>query len=246
VAYALIENVCINIDLVSNIVCDLCTSPGIVRVVKSGRLRCAEHVARTGESAWKVPPARPRDKWKSNIERDAREQMGGVGPGSCLCRGLSCVCIVWGIFDTYSALAVGFIPVLRWLVVIKNEVNLSLCLTKHHAIKICPIPRGGWEFFSSPPRPERLWDPPSLLYDGWRGVQLKHRDNFTFTCTCVQLSTTPWRRIGEWRYSFTPQPLYLRYPLNRRMGGPQGLPGHGCEEKNSQLLLGIEPRSSSL
>jgi hypothetical protein len=27
----------------------------------------------------------------------------------------------------------------------------------------------GWEFFSSPPRPERLWGPPSLLYNGYKG-----------------------------------------------------------------------------
>jgi hypothetical protein len=26
---------------------------------------------------------------------------------------------------------------------------------------------GGWEFFSSPPRPERLWSPHSLLYNGY-------------------------------------------------------------------------------
>jgi hypothetical protein len=26
-----------------------------------------------------------------------------------------------------------------------------------------PIPGGCWEFFSKPPRPERLWGPPSLL-----------------------------------------------------------------------------------
>jgi len=26
----------------------------------------------------------------------------------------------------------------------------------------------GWEFFSSPPRPDRLWGPPSLLYSGYR------------------------------------------------------------------------------
>jgi hypothetical protein len=29
---------------------------------------------------------------------------------------------------------------------------------------------GGWEFFSSPPRPERLWSPPSLLSNGYQGL----------------------------------------------------------------------------
>jgi hypothetical protein len=29
---------------------------------------------------------------------------------------------------------------------------------------------GGWEFFSSPPRPDRLWGPPSLLSNGYEGL----------------------------------------------------------------------------
>jgi hypothetical protein len=29
---------------------------------------------------------------------------------------------------------------------------------------------GGWEFFSSPPRPERLWGPFSLLSNGYQGL----------------------------------------------------------------------------
>jgi hypothetical protein len=35
-----------------------------------------------------------------------------------------------------------------------------------------------------------------------------------------------------------------RYPLDRKLDGPQGQNGRG-EEKNSQPLQGIEPRSSS-
>jgi hypothetical protein len=30
-------------------------------------------------------------------------------------------------------------------------------------------PRRGWEFFSSSPRPDRLWGPPSLPSNGYRG-----------------------------------------------------------------------------
>jgi hypothetical protein len=30
--------------------------------------------------------------------------------------------------------------------------------------------RGSWEFFSSPPRPGRLWGPPSILSNGFRGL----------------------------------------------------------------------------
>jgi hypothetical protein len=29
---------------------------------------------------------------------------------------------------------------------------------------------GSWEYFSSPPRPERLWGPPSLLSNGYQGL----------------------------------------------------------------------------
>jgi hypothetical protein len=32
------------------------------------------------------------------------------------------------------------------------------------------IPGTGWEFFSSPPCPERLWGPPSLLSNGYQGL----------------------------------------------------------------------------
>jgi hypothetical protein len=45
--------------------------------------------------------------------------------------------------------------------------------------------------------------------------------------------------------SFMPQLLYPQgkspwYPLDRRLGGPQSQSGHGGEEKNSQLLPGLE------
>jgi hypothetical protein len=33
----------------------------------------------------------------------------------------------------------------------------------------CSIPGRGWEFFSSPPCPEQLWGPPSLLSNGYQG-----------------------------------------------------------------------------
>jgi hypothetical protein len=38
-----------------------------------------------------------------------------------------------------------------------------------------------------------------------------------------------------------PQGKNLRYPLDRRLGGPQIRSGHGGEEKNSQPPPGIEP-----
>jgi len=68
--------------------------------------------------------------------------------------------------------------------------------------------------------------------------------------------------LGEWRYGFThsltsvlggdewsasrlgsliPHGKSSQYPLKRRLGGPQGQPGRGGEEKNSQPTPGIEP-----
>jgi hypothetical protein len=73
--------------------------------------------------------------------------------------------------------------------------------------------------------------------------------------------TTPWRLIGEWRYSSThswtrhsmevscqphARPFYPQgkspwFPLDRRLGGPQSRSGRGGEGKNSQPPPGIEP-----
>jgi hypothetical protein len=79
-----------------------------------------------------------------------------------------------------------------------------------------------------------------------------------------RLSTMRWRHIGERRYSltflhlgtrwgwvvsFTPLPLYPRgksprYPLDRKLGGPQSRSGRCGEEKNLALPE-IEPGPSS-
>jgi hypothetical protein len=53
---------------------------------------------------------------------------------------------------------------------------------------------------------------------------------------------TRWRLV----VSFTSRPLYTkgkstRYPLDRRLGGPQSRSGRGGEEKNSQPPPRIEP-----
>jgi hypothetical protein len=63
---------------------DLYSSPNIVRVIKSRRMRWAGHVARMGEgrNAYRVlvgrpegkrPLGRPRRRWEDNIKRDLRE-----------------------------------------------------------------------------------------------------------------------------------------------------------------------------
>jgi hypothetical protein len=63
---------------------DLYSSPNIVRVIKSRRMRWAGHVARMGEGrgvyrvlVWKPegrrPLGRPRSRWEDNIKLDLRE-----------------------------------------------------------------------------------------------------------------------------------------------------------------------------
>ena len=63
---------------------DLCSSPNIVRVIKSRRMRWAGHVARMGEEKGvyrvlvgkpegKRPLGRPRRRWVDNIRMDLRE-----------------------------------------------------------------------------------------------------------------------------------------------------------------------------
>jgi hypothetical protein len=69
------------------------SSPNIVRVIKSRRMRWAGHVARMGDGRGvyrvlfggpedKRPPGRPRHRWEDNIKMDLREiGIDGTGFG---------------------------------------------------------------------------------------------------------------------------------------------------------------------
>jgi hypothetical protein len=68
-------------DELHNVYC----SPGIIRMIKSRRMRWAGHVAQMGEmrNAYRIlvekqegkrPLARPRRKWVENIKMDLRER----------------------------------------------------------------------------------------------------------------------------------------------------------------------------
>jgi hypothetical protein len=71
---------------------DLYSSPNIVRVIKSRRMRWAGHVARmvegrfvyrvlVGKSDGKRPPERPGRRWEDNIKMDHQEVESGAGSG---------------------------------------------------------------------------------------------------------------------------------------------------------------------
>jgi hypothetical protein len=77
-----------------------------------------------------------------------------------------------------------------------------------------------------------------------------------------ELNIMPWKHMGGWRYSFTildlgtrwrlvvsvkPLPLYPRYPLDRRLGGPQNRSGR-CGEEQNLALPGVKrwPSNPSL
>jgi hypothetical protein len=68
---------------------DLYSSPNIIRVIKSRRIRWAGHVARMGENrgAYRIlvgtsekrrPLRRPRHRWKDNIKMDLQELGWGI------------------------------------------------------------------------------------------------------------------------------------------------------------------------
>jgi hypothetical protein len=75
----------------------LYSSPNIVRVIKSRRMRWAGHVARmverrgvyrvlVGRPGGKRPPGRPRRRWEDNIKMDIREIGIDGGTGFCWLR----------------------------------------------------------------------------------------------------------------------------------------------------------------
>jgi hypothetical protein len=78
------------------------------------------------------------------------------------------------------------------------------------------IPSGGWEFFSSPPRPERLWGPPSLLSNGYQVLF-----PWGYSGRVVKLTThlhlVP-RSKNEWSYTSTPQYTFIRWCSDKAQG----------------------------
>jgi hypothetical protein len=69
---------------------NLYSSPSIIRIIKSRRMRWAVHVARMGEkrNAYRMlvgkpegkrPLGRPRRRWVDNIKIDLRDRMGWCG-----------------------------------------------------------------------------------------------------------------------------------------------------------------------
>jgi hypothetical protein len=94
-------------------------------------------------------------------------------------------------------------------------------------------------------------DPPIWRFVRGRGVLKFIKVKCKIVLVLNQLSTMPWRHMGEWRYSsttvdlgascrwvfsFAPRPLYpwgkSRWcPLDRRLDGPQNRSGYRREDK---------------
>jgi hypothetical protein len=59
----------------------------------------------------------------------------------------------------------------NWLFFVRDSsVGIATRLLAGRSGFYGSIPGGGWEFFSSPSHPERLWGPPSLLSNGYQGL----------------------------------------------------------------------------
>jgi hypothetical protein len=67
----------------------------------------------------------------------------------------------------------------------------------------------GWEFFSSPPRPDRLWGPPSLLYNGYQG--LFHWEVMRLGCEADHSPPCSAEVKNAWSYISTPQYAFMKW-----------------------------------
>jgi len=72
------------------------------------------------------------------------------------------LCLLKDIPKTYRSIIIFETHVAEWVV---NETYIRLC-DRYGGL----VPGRSWEFLSSPPRPDRLWSPPSLLSNGFQGL----------------------------------------------------------------------------
>jgi hypothetical protein len=112
------------------------------------------------------------------------------------------------------------------------------------------LQRAGWAL----PRPflcifrtQLRWNESSLVARtlGLPVTKLTKEDRWTVVTIQIQAWYFSWTilELGfrrGWLVSFTLLPLYPRYPLDRRLGGPQSLSGRRGEEKDL-AVMGIEP-----
>jgi hypothetical protein len=127
------------------------------------------------------------------------------------------------------------------------------------------FPAGGWEFFSSPSRPERLCGPPSLLSNGYQGLfpwgvkrpgrEADHSPPSSAEVKeCVELylhspNTHSWRGAQlKYRDKFTSFYLYQRQLylyVFRRLGKLKNRSNLAVNRQNPTFSTGIEPQPSS-
>jgi hypothetical protein len=65
-------------------------------------------------------------------------------------------------------------------------------------------PSMGWEFFSSPPRPDRLWVPTSLLHSGYRWGSFPRGEANHSPSSSVEVK-------NAWNYTSTPAYVFMAW-----------------------------------
>jgi hypothetical protein len=121
-----------------------------------------------------------------------------------------------------SSLPGRFIPreiasCIHWIKNRDSSVGIATRLRAGQSGSQGSIAGGGWEFFSSPPRPERFWGSPSLLSSGYQGLFPWRKSGRSVKLT-AHLHLVP-RSNNEWSLPPLPNtPSWHGTQLNKSTG----------------------------
>jgi hypothetical protein len=106
---------------------------------------------------------------------------------------------------------------------------------------LCSIPAGSWEFFSSPPRSERLCGPPRFLSNGYHGVFPWGQSGRSVKMTS-HLNVLP-RSKNACSYTSTPQYVSMAWCLVKHR---ENFTFHAFCSVSIALGYGLDDRGSRL